>query len=401
MKRWLLLSSALVLSGCNAILDIPERPLAEGPDDTGSTASDAKADSSVTPPDAGDTGLADTTLDDSASDSGSDSALDSTPDGTVLDTSTPDTTVVDTSTPDTTVADTSSVDTAVGDTAVTADTGASDTGVINDTSVADTGAVDTGAVDTGAVDTGPTCGLTGQPCCGIASKTTCNTGAVCDATSGMCVAATPACVRASDCTPDGKVCGGPSTCSGLLCYQCITTFGSKNAFEPCTSGAQCLTGICDILRNVCTSPCANAITNDADCTSLGANVACTELSVTLSAGDAAVATNRIGYCARKCKRDGDCTAGEYCRSATNLAQNRVDITCSPPRTTGSKLVGETCTSSNECRGGNCINTGTLGLRCSNFCNGAADCMGTLPTCGLVNLTLPMGSGSQPANMCLP
>lgn len=378
--RRVLFASVLALSGCNAILDIPERPLA--PEEAVDSSTDAPPPIDSTVPDTDVPDSASEDASDSASEAAEDSTIDSATDSSIdsaLDSA--DTAIVDSGTD--TGADTS-VD------------GGTDTGT---DAVVDTGtdaAFDTGT-DTGPPDTGPSCGVAGKPCCGV-KPSTCDTNAVCDST-GSCIASTGACVRATDCT-GGKVCSGPTNCSGALCDTCVTSFGTKTAFQPCSSGSQCVSGLCDIMRSVCTTPCANAISGDADCAALGSNVACAELDITSTFGDGGSVSGRLGYCARTCKHDGDCTTGEVCLLTNNQAMNRIDVTCAPPRTGASKNNGDVCANSSECKGGACLSFGGTKY-CSSFCQGAADCGGTVPTCGTVNLVLPNGVGSQAEFMCRP
>lgn len=397
--RRLLLAATLVLSGCNAILDIPERELASEEDSSADTSSDTSVDS---------------TLPDSSTDSSTDSSADDTQDSTAdssLDAA--DSTVdssVDSATDSSADTKDSAIDSATDSGADTKDSAidsAVDTTVVDsaaDTvadSATDTSVVDS-ATDTGTdvgtdveTDTGPSCGVVGKPCCGVVAAT-CSAGAVCDGTN--CVAATNTCVRPSDCTGT-KVCGGPTSCGVGLCDTCVSTAGVKTAFQSCTGSNQCASGLCDQARAVCTTACSLAISGDADCAALGSNVVCTELDLSSSLSDGGTISGRLGYCARSCRRDGECTTGEVCLPSNNFALDRIDAVCAPPRTMpGTKNVGETCTTSADCKAGACLTFGS-NKYCSSFCQTGADCGGSTPTCGTMFLIPPSTVGSQAMQMC--
>ena len=359
--------------GCNSVLGIPERELLVDED---SAVLDSGADGTL---DADETAILDTGSEpvDSAVDSAVDSLMDDT---TVAETAT-DSGTVDTAKSDTAKPDTGP-DTAMPDTAMP------------DTAMPDAAMPDTAVPDT-AVDTGvdaPSCGVAGSPCCG-AIPASCNTNAVCNQTTKTCVAATGACVRASDC--GGSACGGPSSCGPNICYACTPTFGTKAFGVACSSAGECTSGVCDTFRSVCSGACSNGITADADCASFGAKVVCSELTYSLGGG----ASGKIGFCALGCDRDGDCPTGRTCTGATNEDANRVDVTCGPPR--GATPYGTACASAGDCVGGSCITFGGTTL-CTPFCAADSDCPAASPwkKCSALTFTRPKG-GTQPIKMCTP
>jgi len=373
MRRLAWLLPAL-LSGCNSILDIPERSLLVEVDsgaDTAFVIDTSVVDSGALPDtNVEDTSMPDTTVADSVA-TDSTSSDDAPVDSTMVDSTMVDSAMVDSAMPDTVMAD-SAMDTAMPD---TRDSAAPDTA---DTSTPDT-----------ATDSGLTCGVAGLPCCG-ATPATCDTNNACSA--GTCAAASGACVRSSDCTVG--VCGGPVLCGGKVCFSCAAAPGTVAVGGACTDKSQCATGLCDRGRGVCTIPCANAITGDADCAALTKGT-CTVSNVSIGS-----ASGRVGFCARGCGKNADCPSGEYCRAFGNDVADRVDLVCAPPRTGATVEPFGACTTDAECKGGFCLAT-TSGGRCTTFCTAATDCMSPLPNCGTVNFTRPVSMTSQSARVCTP
>lgn len=408
LALFVLLSGA---SACNAVLDIPERPLAVDDD---ATTIDATTDTQADTPldtlsdgtvDSGSDGaIPDGTTEDSAADAGDDGTTDA--DTTDADTAVDDTAVDDTAIDvavdgdvDTGVEDTEPADTGPADTGVT-DTGPVDTGVDTgpaDTGAPDTGAPDTGPPDTGPPDTGPSCGVTGASCCG-AVPGTCDKGAVCaaEATTPTCEAVSDACTRASDCT---GVCTGPTLCDGKVCFTCKTSLGTVPIGGACTSSGECTTAVCDRSRNTCTVTCANAITGNADCAALGSNGVCTASNVTVTSGPTS-ATGWVGFCAYGCGRDGDCKSGEVCRPFGNQVADRLDVTCAPPRTGATVDYGGACTTSGQCKGGTCVTVGATS-QCTEICTTSADCTGPWKKCEALDFSRPISGGPQAIKHCVP
>jgi hypothetical protein len=229
---------------------------------------------------------------------------------------------------------------------------------------------------------------------------TCDTNSACDS-SGMCIAAPGACVRPTDCT-GGKMCRVVTLCSGAVCTTCQSSAGTTNAFQPCTADGQCKSGLCDQYRKVCTTPCANAISGDADCVAThGPNVVCSDLSLNVTSGaDGGTTTGLLGFCARGCGHDADCGTGQVCSAFYNDGMNRMDITCNPPQyPSAPKNYGQACTTASDCKNGACLSFGA-GKYCSAHCVSSADCGGATPTCDVVSLVLP-GGASQDVFMCQP
>lgn len=369
----LMLVGIAMTVGCNSVLGIPERDLLAVDDG-------AAVDSTLD-----ETFVIDTGADTAATDSEIDSTMvDSSAEAAPSDSTLPDTLAVDALSDS--LADSAKPDTLVVDSA-------KDTSVV-DTAMPDTAPLDTAVPDTSVVDMGvdaPSCGVAGSPCCG-AIPASCNTNAACNQTTKACVAAAGACVRASDC--GGSACGGPSSCAGNICFACTPTFGSKAFGAGCTSAGECASGVCDTFRGVCSGACSNGITADADCTTFGAKVVCSELTYTITG-----ASGKIGFCALGCDRDADCAAGTTCSGSSNEDANRVDLTCGPPR--GSTAYGAACTTPNDCIGGSCITFGASTL-CTPFCASSADCPAASPwkNCSALTFSRPKG-GTQPIKMCTP
>jgi hypothetical protein len=341
MRRFAL-AAAVMAIGCNSVLGIPEREL--GANNDGAII-DAPVDSTVDAPDTTfelDSDM-DTTVAETDVDTGVDVAVDSTVDSTMdMGVDTAVDSGVDTGvdagadTKKDTGVDSTAVDTAMAD---TADTAMPDTA---DTSVADTAM--------------PTCGVVGTPCCG-GIPASCNTNAVCNSATKMCVAATGACVRSADCA--GSACGGPTACGTNICFACTPTFGAKAFGEACSARSECSSGVCDTFRGVCSGACSNGITADADCAVYGAKAICTELTYTTMS-----VTGDVGFCAQGCERDADCATGKACRLSGNDDAKRLDLSCTPPA--GSTAYGSPCTTGSQCPNGVCITFGATSL-CTPFC----------------------------------
>ncbi len=407
MRRLALVALLACAPACNAVLDIPDRPLAADDD---ATTVDSDADGSVI--DSGHDGAIPDTSDPDSSD----------PDSSDPDTSDPDATpdsIADASDAaddaDTAVADSGTVDSS-DDTAIDAgdagdagdggdggdgavDSAAPDTGTDTGTpdTGADTGAPDTRAPDTGTPDPGPSCGVTGTPCCG-AVPASCGTGSACaaDAEPPTCEPAAGACTRASDCT---GTCTGPEICDGKVCFKCApASLGTTPIGGACETAGQCTTSVCDRSRKTCTVTCSPGMTGDADCAALGAKGVCSASNVTVTSGPES-ATGWIGLCAYSCVRDGDCKAGERCRFARNDVADRFDLTCVPPPVGATTDYGDACDAA-TCMGGLCLGSGSS-YRCVQLCSTNADCTGPDKTCAFRDLGRPVSGAPQAIKMCVP
>jgi hypothetical protein len=273
--------------------------------------------------------------------------------GIATDTAPAETTAADTAIADTAVADSAVPDTAKLDTAVP-DTAVADTAV-PDTAVADTAIADTAIPDTATPDTAPG---------------TCNRQAACSAS---------------------LKCGGPTLCSGAVCYACGTSTGTTTGYGACADSSTCASGVCDSLRGHCSAACASGSTGDVDCTtSMGTGFVCTEITYTLG-----TATGTLGTCAKKCGRNGDCSAADVCQAAGNTGYDRIDLSCGPPPP-GSSAMGAACTTGTSCSSRMCVSS-----KCSAPCVTAADCSGGLTKCLGALFTKPSGSGTQLVNVCAP
>ncbi len=126
---------------------------------------------------------------------------------------------------------------------------------------------------------------------------------------------------------------------------------------------------------------------------MGVGHACTEETISISGSSAT-----LGYCARKCNRDVDCTGSDVCQGSSNSSYNRVDITCGPA-SPGDLGFGGTCATSGDCASGVCLTLSGGAKRCTRFCLSGGDCGGTMTTCGTISFILPKG-GTQAAQVCM-
>jgi hypothetical protein len=371
MRRVILLAVVAATAGCNSILDIPERSLLVD-EDTGSLAIDSTVDSELVI----DTALGDSNIEDTTTPDAVDVADSLLVD--VSDSSTPDTSMTDSAAPDSVAPDSMMPDTTMTDSAMT------------DSAMADTR--DSAASDTATPDTGsPTCGVTGKPCCGSPTAATCDTTSVCSSTG--CIAAAGSCVRATDCP---GVCTGPAICAGSICFTCGAAAGTGTLWSTCTSATQCATGPCDTIRGVCASACAPGITGDADCTALDPKAVCTAPNYTVTSGPS-MASGNPGFCARSCKKDGDCRVAESCRIVGNNVIGRLDLTCSPAPSGATVDPDGACTSSSQCKRGTCLTLSGVG-KCTPLCVNDADCTGTWTRCNDYSFPRP-GGGTQIVRVC--
>lgn len=113
-----------------------------------------------------------------------------------------------------------------------------------------------------------------------------------------------------------------------------------------------------------------------------------------------MATGYVGFCARSCRREGDCRSTETCRGSNNNLENRIDVACAPVPSAATVDLGGTCTTSSDCKRGSCLTVGSTS-KCSAFCVSNADCTaGTWNNCGPVTYPKP-GGGTQIVNVCVP
>ncbi len=293
------------------------------------------------------------------------------------------------------------------------DTGSTDTSPM-DTGPTDTGPMDTGPMDTGPMDTGPVdvamdvmtrppCGGSGQSCCGFpGSETACRDGLICNATSrGTCVDVTRQageCVTSATCST-GRVCGGPTGCGERWCYSCQPpgALPFDAVCNPDMQGRDCNSGVCQ--RGRCTAACSLGAAGDDECARVAAGSRCVAFFYGSNLNDAGVPGRWItlGYCARACARQADCTEGRACVASANLIDDRLDFVCQT--TTRPGTTGATCTTGSMCQSGLCVNVGTTAV-CMAPCTTDADCPSTY-ACRAVSLYRPVSGVPYDARGCLP
>ena len=357
------------------------------------------------------------TLDAGARDASDDLASDvSQPDVTPPDAPPVDVPPVDVAPTDSTPADTAPVDVPPVDVApmdaTPIDSAPTDTAPL-DTGPTDTGLTDRGPADTGPADTGtdvasdvmtlPPCGGSGQPCCGFpGSETACRNGLICNATSrGTCVDVmrqAGECVTSAGCST-GRVCGGPTGCGSRWCYSCQPPGGLPfdAVCVPDMQGRDCNLGVCQ--RGRCTASCSLGAAGDDECARVAAGSRCVAFFYGSNLNDAGVPGQWItlGYCARACSRQADCTEGRACVASANLIDDRLDFVCQT--TTRPGATGATCTAGSMCQSGLCVNVGATAV-CMDPCTTDADCPAT-SACRAVSLYRPVSGVPYDARGCLP
>ncbi len=159
-----------------------------------------------------------------------------------------------------------------------------------------------------------------------------------------------ACAEIRGATPDagepslpdhtaGKACKSDSDCAGGRCSHGLHLFAANQA-EPTPDG-------------YCTLECAR----DSQCGASG------ECSVPSGA--------KLGECLATCDKSSACRAGYWCVGESSLAVLHVRGTCQPQPATG-KLsdgrVGESCSTDDDCPGGQCAATSQIGTAFpGNYC----------------------------------
>lgn len=204
------------------------------------------------------------------------------------------------------------------------------------------------------------------PC---ASNADCNrSGYSCQATTvagetiNMCVPnAATTCTSNDDCPTNSDCAVIPNAAGSGLESVCVPTTGGDATGVTCTVDTDCASLVC--LGNACAAPCD-------DSTQCANNQLCQAANITKGnvSGNFDVCTTLADIA---CDESSDCSDGvRVCSDIRVAAGNQYETYCEFPNTNATKMMGETCTTANDCRENVCLQPAAA---CSVVCNSDDDC----------------------------